>query len=161
MWIAQVIHILERNSPPKLTSVVYIAHAYQHRYCYNLRAFSLHYLSFCLQGQFLRSRVTRSAQGRFRYTVGIWRCLSNPSFIRAEMKTAPALSSVEYEEHDFENYFAHTSKYRGPPTAELEEEWKKLWQCIPPACVFPFILTLKLISNQMATSTSQRETLFI
>lgn len=42
---------------------------------------------------------------------------------------APLLEAVEYEDVNFENSFAHKTKYRGPPTAELEEEWGKLWHC--------------------------------
>ncbi|TVY38938.1 Cyclochlorotine biosynthesis protein [Lachnellula subtilissima] len=34
---------------------------------------------------------------------------------------------VEYKETDFENDFAHQTKYRGPPTQELEDAWSDLW----------------------------------
>jgi hypothetical protein len=36
---------------------------------------------------------------------------------------------VEYEERDFENDFAHQTKYRGPPTQALEDAWHDLWFC--------------------------------
>ena len=42
---------------------------------------------------------------------------------------APLLDVVEYEDVNFDNDFAHQTKYRGPPTKELEEEWSKLWLC--------------------------------
>ena len=42
---------------------------------------------------------------------------------------APLLDVVEYEDVNFDNDFAHQTKYRGPPTQELEEEWNKLWLC--------------------------------
>ncbi|KAI0197891.1 hypothetical protein F4808DRAFT_463272 [Astrocystis sublimbata] len=34
---------------------------------------------------------------------------------------------VEYYDLNFENEFAHKSKFRGPPTPELEEAWDQLW----------------------------------
>ncbi|KAI0595201.1 hypothetical protein F4775DRAFT_595552 [Biscogniauxia sp. FL1348] len=34
---------------------------------------------------------------------------------------------IEYYETNFENDFAHQTKYRGPPTEELEEAWYELW----------------------------------
>ena len=43
---------------------------------------------------------------------------------------APLLDAVEYEDVNFDNDFAHQTKYRGPPTKELEEEWSKLWLCM-------------------------------
>ena len=42
---------------------------------------------------------------------------------------APANEAVEYQEYNFDNMFPHKTKYRGPPTAELEAEWEKLWLC--------------------------------
>ena len=42
---------------------------------------------------------------------------------------APLLDVVGYEDINFDNDFAHQTKYRGPPTKELEEEWNKLWLC--------------------------------
>ncbi len=39
------------------------------------------------------------------------------------------LDHVEFYEGDFTNYFNHSSKYRGPPTKELEEAWLGLWDC--------------------------------
>ena len=42
---------------------------------------------------------------------------------------APLLDAVEYEDVNFDNDFAHQTKYRGPPTKELEEEWNNLWLC--------------------------------
>ena len=42
---------------------------------------------------------------------------------------APLLDVVVYEDVNFDNDFAHQTKYRGPPTKELEEEWNKLWLC--------------------------------
>lgn len=37
------------------------------------------------------------------------------------------LEHVEFYEGDFTNYFNHSSKYRGPPSKELEENWLYLW----------------------------------
>ncbi|KAF2099796.1 hypothetical protein NA57DRAFT_75301 [Rhizodiscina lignyota] len=34
---------------------------------------------------------------------------------------------VSYYDTEFENEFAHKTKYRGPPTPELEEAWDQLW----------------------------------
>ncbi|KAI0013826.1 hypothetical protein F4779DRAFT_294666 [Xylariaceae sp. FL0662B] len=34
---------------------------------------------------------------------------------------------IEYYDTNFENEFAHETKYRGPPTPEREEAWDKLW----------------------------------
>ena len=42
---------------------------------------------------------------------------------------APLLDVVQFEDVNFDNDFAHQTKYRGPPTKELEEEWNKLWLC--------------------------------
>lgn len=39
---------------------------------------------------------------------------------------APALEAVEYIELDFSDAFNSTSKYRGPPTKELEDAWEDL-----------------------------------
>jgi hypothetical protein len=39
------------------------------------------------------------------------------------------LDYVEFWEGDFTNYFNHTSKYRGPPSKELQEAWLGLWDC--------------------------------
>ena len=41
-------------------------------------------------------------------------------------RTAPLVPVVEYEEHDFVNDFAQESKYRGPPTRAIEEEWARI-----------------------------------
>ncbi|TRX89736.1 hypothetical protein FHL15_009326 [Xylaria flabelliformis] len=42
---------------------------------------------------------------------------------------SPAIEDgvVEYYDTDFENEFAHKTKYRGPPTPELEQTWDELW----------------------------------
>ncbi|KAI1748131.1 hypothetical protein F4782DRAFT_534718 [Xylaria castorea] len=42
---------------------------------------------------------------------------------------SPAIEDgvVEYYDTDFENEFAHKTKYRGPPTPELEQAWDQLW----------------------------------
>lgn len=42
---------------------------------------------------------------------------------------APAIEDgvVEYYDTDFENEFAHKTKYRGPPTPELEAAWDQIW----------------------------------
>ncbi|KAI0552373.1 hypothetical protein F4679DRAFT_535407 [Xylaria curta] len=42
---------------------------------------------------------------------------------------SPAIEDavVEYYDTDFENEFAHKTKYRGPPTPELEQAWDELW----------------------------------
>ncbi|KAF4624246.1 hypothetical protein G7Y89_g13926 [Cudoniella acicularis] len=40
---------------------------------------------------------------------------------------SPLLDSIEYEDVEFENFFDHKTVYRGPPTNELEAEWKDLW----------------------------------
>ena len=34
---------------------------------------------------------------------------------------------VEYYDLNFDNSFAHDTKYRGPPTPQLELEWNRLW----------------------------------
>lgn len=39
---------------------------------------------------------------------------------------APALEAVEYVTFDFDDAFNSTSKYRGPPTPEVEEAWFNL-----------------------------------
>jgi hypothetical protein len=39
------------------------------------------------------------------------------------------LDAVKYSITTFNNSFAQPSKYRGPPTKELEAEWDKLWNC--------------------------------
>ncbi|KAI3324014.1 hypothetical protein HD806DRAFT_535129 [Xylariaceae sp. AK1471] len=42
---------------------------------------------------------------------------------------SPAIEDgiVEYYDTDFENEFAHKTKYRGPPTPELEAAWDQIW----------------------------------
>lgn len=53
-----------------------------------------------------------------------------PTFIRELMhQTAPAIEDgvVEYYDTDFDNEFAHKTKYRGPPTPELEAAWDQIW----------------------------------
>ena len=42
--------------------------------------------------------------------------------------SAPLIEAVEYEEIDFANSFAEKSPFRGPPTAEMDEAWDKLWK---------------------------------
>ena len=43
-------------------------------------------------------------------------------------EAAPLNEAVEYEDFNFDNKFAHKTKFRGPPTHELEERWTNLWQ---------------------------------
>ncbi|OCK99890.1 uncharacterized protein K441DRAFT_535822 [Cenococcum geophilum 1.58] len=53
-----------------------------------------------------------------------------PSISECVSKTniwSPANAVVEYEDFDFDNDFAHKTKYRGPPTPELERAWEDLW----------------------------------
>ncbi|TLD15798.1 uncharacterized protein PgNI_02498 [Pyricularia grisea] len=45
---------------------------------------------------------------------------------RLTFLSAPALEAVEYVTFDFDNAFNSTSKYRGPPTPEVEEVWFNL-----------------------------------
>ncbi|KAI9686436.1 MAG: hypothetical protein M1822_003783 [Bathelium mastoideum] len=40
---------------------------------------------------------------------------------------SPLIDVVEYEDRDFDNDFDHKTKYRGPPTPELEQAWHELW----------------------------------
>ncbi|GAP92147.1 putative tat pathway signal sequence [Rosellinia necatrix] len=42
---------------------------------------------------------------------------------------SPAIEDgvVEYYDTNFENEFTHKTKYRGPPTPELEKAWDQLW----------------------------------
>ncbi|KAG8407332.1 hypothetical protein J3458_020816 [Metarhizium acridum] len=40
---------------------------------------------------------------------------------------APLWEAVEFWEGNFDNDFAHPSKYRGPPTLELQQTWNDLW----------------------------------
>ncbi|KAI1124165.1 hypothetical protein F5Y10DRAFT_37005 [Nemania abortiva] len=42
---------------------------------------------------------------------------------------SPAIEDgvVKYYDTDFENEFAHKTKYRGPPTPELEAAWDQIW----------------------------------
>lgn len=42
---------------------------------------------------------------------------------------SPAIEDgiVEYYDTDFDNMFAHKTKYRGPPTPELEAAWDQIW----------------------------------
>ncbi|KAI1193956.1 hypothetical protein F5X97DRAFT_338315 [Nemania serpens] len=42
---------------------------------------------------------------------------------------SPAIEDgvVEYFDTDFDNEFAHKTKYRGPPTPELEAAWDQIW----------------------------------
>lgn len=42
---------------------------------------------------------------------------------------SPALESVEYHEEDYSGVFHQPSIYRGHPTPELDEHWRKLWDC--------------------------------
>lgn len=41
--------------------------------------------------------------------------------------TAPMNEAVEYVEFDFDTAFDSETKYRGPPTPELEAAWEELW----------------------------------
>ncbi|GAB7336035.1 hypothetical protein MBLNU13_g08852t1 [Cladosporium sp. NU13] len=49
---------------------------------------------------------------------------------------SPAVKHVEYETVEYENQFDHQTKYRGPPTRELEAAWHALYNyrgvSIPP-----------------------------
>ncbi|KAI3343794.1 hypothetical protein F4824DRAFT_441285 [Ustulina deusta] len=42
---------------------------------------------------------------------------------------SPAIEDdiVEYYDTNFENEFAHKTKYRGPPTPEIEAAWDRIW----------------------------------
>ncbi|TWU72238.1 hypothetical protein ED733_000181 [Metarhizium rileyi] len=40
---------------------------------------------------------------------------------------SPLWEAVEFWEGNFENDFTHPSKYRGPPTLELQQTWNSLW----------------------------------
>ncbi|KID72767.1 Cyclochlorotine biosynthesis protein O [Metarhizium brunneum] len=40
---------------------------------------------------------------------------------------SPLWEAVEFWEGNFDNDFAHPSKYRGPPTLELQKTWDDLW----------------------------------
>ncbi|KAI0530022.1 hypothetical protein GGR58DRAFT_525482 [Xylaria digitata] len=42
---------------------------------------------------------------------------------------SPAIEDgvVEYYDTDFENEFAHKTKFRGPPTPEIEAAWNQIW----------------------------------
>ncbi|KAF2970829.1 hypothetical protein GQX73_g2785 [Xylaria multiplex] len=44
-------------------------------------------------------------------------------------QAAPAIEDgvVEYYDTDFENEFAHKTKFRGPPTPEIEAAWNQIW----------------------------------
>jgi hypothetical protein len=42
---------------------------------------------------------------------------------------SPALEAVEYHEEDYSGVFHQPSVYRGNPTPELDEHWRKLWDC--------------------------------
>ncbi|KAM3464465.1 hypothetical protein MY5147_009503 [Beauveria neobassiana] len=57
--------------------------------------------------------------------------LSKPSLLECDKMTSPYSpvfnGGVEHWEGDFENTFNQTSKYRGPPTLELENAWEELW----------------------------------
>ncbi|RAL04917.1 oxidase ustYa family protein, partial [Aspergillus ibericus CBS 121593] len=45
--------------------------------------------------------------------------------------TAPLLEAVEYRDMNFSNRFAQQSKYRGPPTPDIEEAWQELLKLNP------------------------------
>ncbi|RGP72661.1 multidrug resistance [Fusarium longipes] len=51
-----------------------------------------------------------------------------PSIVSPE---APMHEAIELVEYDFNHDFDVGSKYRGPPTPELEEAWDKLWRFDP------------------------------
>lgn len=57
--------------------------------------------------------------------------LSKPSLLECDKMTSPYSpvfnGGVEHWEGDFQNAFNQTSKYRGPPTLELENAWEELW----------------------------------
>ncbi|KAK7184348.1 uncharacterized protein CC84DRAFT_1083597 [Paraphaeosphaeria sporulosa] len=40
---------------------------------------------------------------------------------------SPALEAVEYHEEDYKGVFHQPSIYRGRPTDEIDEHWRKLW----------------------------------
>lgn len=49
----------------------------------------------------------------------------------ANLGIAPVMEAVEYEWVTFENDFSTApTKYRGKPTAELEQAWTDLWKCM-------------------------------
>ncbi|GAW23851.1 hypothetical protein ANO14919_134280 [Xylariales sp. No.14919] len=45
------------------------------------------------------------------------------------LQAAPAIEDgiVEYYDTNFKNEFAHKTKYRGPPTPEIEVAWDQIW----------------------------------
>ncbi|KAK3191251.1 hypothetical protein K4F52_002841 [Lecanicillium sp. MT-2017a] len=45
--------------------------------------------------------------------------------------TSPLLDSLEFWEGDFINDFNHSTKYRGPPSKDLEYAWLRLWDQPP------------------------------
>ncbi|UKZ77005.1 hypothetical protein TrVFT333_004721 [Trichoderma virens FT-333] len=53
--------------------------------------------------------------------------LRAPSSYTDQPFIAPAFRAVELYDTDFANGFIEKSKYRGPPTAELEQLWFDLW----------------------------------
>jgi hypothetical protein len=64
--------------------------------------------------------------------------------------TAPAFEAVEYHEEDYKGIFHQASAYRGKPTPELDERWRKLWDCesfIHTILVLTFVRERELIVN--------------
>ena len=58
-------------------------------------------------------------------------CLLYVIMIQLTWGIAPVMEAVEYEWVTFENDFSTApTKYRGKPTAELEQAWTDLWKCM-------------------------------
>ncbi|KAI1263900.1 hypothetical protein F5Y18DRAFT_428783 [Xylariaceae sp. FL1019] len=51
---------------------------------------------------------------------------SDQSCVRQLSLWSPVLDAVEYSSLDFDNEFAHKTKYRGPPTGDVESAWHEL-----------------------------------
>jgi hypothetical protein len=74
----------------------------------------------------LKLRQKTSVLGKYLFIVS-----GEYHILGKELNTllAPANVAIEYSEFDFDNEFAHETKYRGPPTPALEKEWQGLWKC--------------------------------
>ncbi|RWA05194.1 hypothetical protein EKO27_g9905 [Xylaria grammica] len=60
----------------------------------------------------------------------LYSALRGPSELKLlTLQAAPAIEDdiVEYYNTNFENEFAHKTKYRGPPTPEIEAAWDQIW----------------------------------
>lgn len=70
---------------------------------------------------------------------------------RADSLSAPVIEQdvIEYYSADFANSFAHETKYRGPPTPELDMAWDQLWDRTASPCQLCVLVPL-LTSFQAA-----------